>query len=292
MPALTALAPAKINLFLHVGAVDADGYHTLSSLVAFADVGDRVSVEPADRLSLTVDGPFGGGLGATDDNLILRALRQLGETCGIGEPKLKVTLDKHLPIAAGLGGGSSDAGAALKLARDVLALDLDDHALEAVAGVVGADGPMCLRVRTAWAEGRGDVLTDEPRLQPLPAVLFNPGVPSPTGAVYRAYDAGPVRAPDRPAPPLNWFIVPVIEWLSAQRNDLEAPALALTPAIDAALSAVAATDQVALTRISGSGATVFGLYPSDDAAQSAARVLSAAHPTAWVKATRLSVQQR
>ncbi|WP_295194837.1 4-(cytidine 5'-diphospho)-2-C-methyl-D-erythritol kinase [uncultured Brevundimonas sp.] len=292
MPALTALAPAKINLFLHVGAVDADGYHPLSSLVAFADVGDRVSVESADRLSLAVDGPFSGGLGATDDNLILRALRQLGETCGVAEPKLKVTLDKRLPIAAGLGGGSSDAGAALKLARDVLALDLSDAALEAVAGVVGADGPMCLRMRTAWAEGRGDVLTDEPRLPPLPAVLFNPGVPSPTGAVYRAYDAGPVRAADRPAPPQDWSIAAVIDWLSAQRNDLEAPALALTPAIGAALSVVAATDHAALTRMSGSGATVFGLYPSDDAARSAARALSASHPEAWVKATQLSVQQR
>ncbi len=292
MPALTALAPAKINLFLHVGAVDADGYHPLSSLVAFADVGDRVSVESADRLSLAVDGPFGGGLGATDDNLILRALRQLGKACGVAEPKLKVTLDKRLPIAAGLGGGSSDAGAALKLARDVLALDLDDAALETVAGVVGADGPMCLRMRTAWAEGRGDVLTDEPRLPPLPAVLFNPGVPSPTGAVYRAYDAGPVRAADRPAPPQDWSIAAVIDWLSAQRNDLEAPALALTPAIGAALSVVAATDHAALTRMSGSGATVFGLYPSDDAARSAARALSASHPEAWVKATQLSVQQR
>lgn len=292
MPALTALAPAKINLFLHVGAVDADGYHPLSSLIAFADVGDRVSVEPADRLSLTVAGPFGGGLGPTDDNLILRALRQLGEACGVAEPKLKVTLDKRLPIAAGLGGGSSDAGAALKLARDVLALDLDDHALEAVAGVVGADGPMCLRMRTAWAEGRGDVLTDEPRLPPLPTVLFNPGVPSPTGAVYRAYDQGPVQAADRPTPPQDWSIAAVIKWLSAQRNDLEAPALSLTPAIDAALSAVAVTDQIALTRMSGSGATVFGLYPSDDAAQSASRALSAAHPKAWVKATQLSVQQR
>jgi 4-diphosphocytidyl-2-C-methyl-D-erythritol kinase len=292
MPALTALAPAKINLFLHVGAVDADGYHPLSSLVAFADFGDRVSVEPADRLSLTVNGPFGAGLGATDDNLILRALRRLGEACDIGEPKLKVTLDKRLPIAAGLGGGSSDAGAALKLARDVLALDLDDAALEAVAGVVGADGPMCLRMRTAWAEGRGDVLTDEPRLPPLPAVLFNAGIPSPTGAVYRAYDAGPVRAADKPGPPQDWSIAAVIDWLSAQRNDLEAPALALTPAIGAALSAVAATDQIALTRMSGSGATVFGVYPSDDAAQSAARALSAAHPEAWVKATQLSVKQR
>jgi 4-diphosphocytidyl-2-C-methyl-D-erythritol kinase len=289
MPPLTALAPAKINLFLHVGAVDADGYHPLSSLVAFADVGDRVSVEPADCLSLSVIGPFGDALGETPDNLILRALRHLGEATGAGEPKLKVVLDKRLPIAAGLGGGSSDAGAALKLARQALSLDIDDAALEVVASVVGADGPMCLRMRTAWAEGRGDVLTDEPRLPPLSAVLFNPGVPSPTGAVYRAYDAGAVRAADRPDPPRDWSVARVIDWLSAQRNDLEPPALAMTPAIADALAAVAATPQVTLTRMSGSGATVFGLYPTDQAAQAAAQALSAAHPEAWVTATRLAV---
>ena len=113
MPTLTALAPAKINLFLHVGRVEADGYHPLSSLVAFADLGDRVSVEPADRLSLSVQGPYGAALGAEGDNLILRALRRLGEATGVGEPGLAVRLDKRLPIAAGLGGGSSDAGAAL-----------------------------------------------------------------------------------------------------------------------------------------------------------------------------------
>jgi 4-diphosphocytidyl-2-C-methyl-D-erythritol kinase len=287
---LTALAPAKINLFLHVGAVDADGYHPLSSLVAFADVGDEVSVEPADSLSLDVTGPFGEALGATPDNLILRALLRLGEVSGIAEPKLKVTLDKRLPIAAGLGGGSSDAGAALKLARQALSLDIDDAALEAVAGVVGADGPMCLRMRTAWAEGRGDVLTDEPRLPPLPAVLFNPGVPSPTGAVYRAYDAGPVRTADRPDSPRDWSVAAVIDWLSVQRNDLQPPALALTPAIADALAAVAATPDVALTRMSGSGATVFGLYPTEAAAQAAARTLAAAHPEAWVTATRLAIQ--
>lgn len=286
---LTALAPAKINLFLHVGAVDADGYHPLTSLVAFADLGDRVSVEPAERLSLTVTGPFGGALNGTPDNLILRALRRLGEATGAGEPKLKVVLDKRLPIAAGLGGGSSDAGAALKLARQALSLDIGDAALEAVAGVVGADGPMCLRMRTAWAEGRGDVLTDEPRLPTLPAVLFNPSVPSPTGAVYHAYDAGLVHAADRPAPPHDWSIASVIDWLSAQRNDLEPPALALTPAIADALSAVAATPDVALTRMSGSGATVFGLYSTDHAAQSSAQALSAAHPAAWVTATRLAI---
>jgi 4-diphosphocytidyl-2-C-methyl-D-erythritol kinase len=288
MPALSALAPAKINLFLHVGRADADGYHPLSSLVAFADVGDRVTAEPAARLSLTVTGPFGAGLAAEPDNLILRALRALGDATGTGEPPLKVTLDKRLPIAAGLGGGSSDAGAALKLARQVLGLDIDDAALEAVAGVIGADGPMCLRMRTAWAEGRGDVLTDEPRLPPLPAVLFNPGVPSSTGAVYRAYDAGATQSDDRPGLPVDWTPESVIDWLGRCRNDLQPPAVALTPAIGAALEAVAASPGVALARMSGSGATVFGLCLTPEATRTAATALSAAHPGAWVAATRLS----
>jgi 4-diphosphocytidyl-2-C-methyl-D-erythritol kinase len=125
---LTGLAPAKINLFLHVGPVQADGYHPLASLVAFADVGDRVTVECADALSLIVEGPFGAGLAAEPDNLILKALRALGDAAGIGTPPVRIVLDKQLPIAAGVGGGSSDAGAALKLARDLLGLDLDDVA--------------------------------------------------------------------------------------------------------------------------------------------------------------------
>ncbi|NBW11041.1 MAG: 4-(cytidine 5'-diphospho)-2-C-methyl-D-erythritol kinase [Caulobacteraceae bacterium] len=284
---LTGLAPAKINLFLHVGPLQADGYHPVASLVAFADVGDRVTVEAADRLSLTVEGPFGAGLAAEPDNLILKALRALGQATGIGEPALHVTLDKQLPIAAGLGGGSADAGTALKLARELLSLDLDDAALEAVAGVVGADGPMCLRARSAWAEGRGDVLTDAAYLPPLHAVLVNPGVPSPTGAVYRAFDAGPAGATDRPAPPADWRAATVIGWLAQQRNDLEPPALALTPAIRPALDAVAAQPGVGLTRMSGSGATVFGLFAEPEDADRAAVALAAAHPGWWVRPTVL-----
>ena len=164
MAALAGLAPAKVNLFLHVGPVDGDGYHPLASLVAFADIGDRIMVAPSDHLSLVVEGPFAGGLEGPGDNLILRALRALGEVAGIGEPPLAVMLDKRLPIAAGLGGGSSDAGAALKLAREVLGLPFDDDALADIAATVGADGPMCLHARTAWAEDRGDRLTPEPRL--------------------------------------------------------------------------------------------------------------------------------
>lgn len=287
---IQALAPAKINLFLHVGAVDAENYHPLSSLVAFADVGDLITVERADRLSLTVAGPFGAGLAAEPDNLILRALRRLGQVTYGGEPPLKVTLDKRLPIAAGLGGGSSDAGAALKLARQVLGLDLSDEALEVVAGVIGADGPMCLHARTAWAEGRGEVLTDEPRLPPLPVVLFNPGVPSPTGAVYRAYDAGAVQDASRPVRPLDWSVETVIDWLAGLRNDLQPPAIALTPEIGDALAAVAGTPGIALARMSGSGATIFGLCLTQEDADAAAATLADAHPNAWVQSSILAVK--
>lgn len=285
---LETLAPAKINLFLHVGAVDAEGYHPLSSLVAFADIGDRIVVEPADRLSLRVEGPFGAGLTGDDDNLILRALRRLGEATGRGEPGLSIVLDKRLPIAAGLGGGSSDAGAALRLAARILKLAPDDPSLEAAARAVGADGPMCLSARTAWAEGRGERLTLEPRLPALPVVLVNPGVPSPTGAVYRVYDAGLVKSADTPPPPLAWTPLAVATWLATLRNDLEAPAVAITAEIATTIEAVGATDGVLLSRMSGSGATVFGLYADLGAANAAATTLGAMHPSWWVRSGTLN----
>lgn len=283
---LSGLAPAKINLFLHVGAVAADGYHPLCGVVAFADVGDRVSVERADGLSLTVVGPFAAGLNGPD-NLILTALRALGEAAGIGEPDLKVTLDKQLPVAAGLGGGSSDAATALRLAVAVLGLDMDEDRLEAIATVAGADAPMCVRARPAWSEGRGDILTPTPSLPQLYAVLANPGAPSSTGAVYRAYDAGPAASVERPAEPADWLAGTVIDWLAEQRNDLQAPAVAQTPAIGLALSEMAAAPGVRLTRMSGSGATVFGLFDSADAARLAAERLKSDHGDWWVEATVL-----
>ncbi|WP_292156073.1 4-(cytidine 5'-diphospho)-2-C-methyl-D-erythritol kinase [Brevundimonas sp.] len=284
---LTALAPAKVNLCLHVGPVRADGYHPLASLVAFADVGDRVTVERADRLSLAVTGPFGAGLDGEGDNLILRALRALGEATGTGEPPLKVTLDKRLPIAAGLGGGSSDAGAALRLARTALDLDIDDAALETVAAVIGADGPMCLRAHTAWAEGIGDRLSDAAWMPPLHAVLVNPGVACSTGAVYRAYDISPIGAADRPADPADTTPIGVIRWLAAQRNDLEAPALGVAPAITDALADLAVCSGVGLVRMSGSGATVFALFEAAQDADVATRAMQSRHAGWWVTRTVL-----
>ncbi|MDI1325869.1 MAG: 4-(cytidine 5'-diphospho)-2-C-methyl-D-erythritol kinase [Brevundimonas sp.] len=287
MATVRLLAPAKVNLFLHVGPGGTDGYHPLASLVAFAGIGDDVTVQPAGRLSLTVTGPFGQGLGAGDDNLILKALRALGEVTGAADPPVAVTLDKQLPIAAGLGGGSSDAGAALKGARDALGLSLDDEALADIAAGVGADGPMCLHARAAWAEDRGDRLTFEPRLPPLPAVLINPGVPSSTGAVYRRYDEGPAGTADRPAPPGDWGLSSVIDWLSARRNDLETPAIALEPVIGQTLKEAARLPGVRLVRMSGSGATVFALFDTAEQAVEAARRLARSHPGWWVRSTIL-----
>ena len=287
MAAIARLAPAKINLFLHVGPLEADGYHPLASLVVFADVGDRLAVEPAERLSLTVTGPFAGALEGEGDNLVLRAVRALGAAAGIGEPGLRITLDKQLPVAAGLGGGSSDAGAALKLARDALGLPLDDAALAEIAAGIGADGPMCLHARAAWAEGRGDVLTFENSLPPLPALLVNPGVPSSTGAVYRAFDEGVAGGADRPASPSARDAAAVIDWLSEQRNDLQAPAVALAPAIGEALARTAGLPGARLTRMSGSGATVFALFDTAAAAEAAGRSLAALQPGWWVRPTTL-----
>ena len=283
---LSGLAPAKINLFLHVGAVAADGYHPLCGVVAFADVGDRVSIERADGLSLSVVGPFSAGLNGPD-NLILKALRALGEAAGVGEPGLRATLDKQLPVAAGLGGGSSDAATALRLAVTVLGLDMDDDRLEHIATVAGSDAPMCVRAQPAWSEGRGDVLTPTPELPALHAVLANPGAPSSTGAVYRAYDAGPGASVERPAGPADWRTQTVIDWLAGQRNDLQDPAVAQTPAIGLALSEMTAAPGVRLTRMSGSGATVFGLFDSAEAAKSAAERLKSDHGDWWVTAAVL-----
>ena len=285
VPAAT-LAPAKVNLFLHVGPPGSDGYHPLASLVAFADVGDRLSATPGRGLSLEVSGPFASALADEPDNLVLRAVRALAGRCGVAAD-LALRLDKRLPIAAGLGGGSADAGAALRAAREVWGLEVDDAMLAEVAAGIGADGPMCLFARPAWAEGRGDRLTPERRLPPLPAVLVNPGVPSPTGPVYRAYDADPAAGADRPADPDDWSVRGVIDWLGGRRNDLQAAAIALQPAIGQALAAVAATPGVRLARMSGSGATIFGLCETPESAAAAARRLAADQGEAWVRATLL-----
>jgi len=284
---ISALAPAKVNLYLHVAPLQADGYHPLASLMAFANIGDRVEAERADVISLEIAGPFSAGLSAGEDNLVMRAARRLSAVVGSGAGA-RLTLTKALPVASGLGGGSCDAGAALRLLRRLVAPTLGDAALQSVAESLGADGAACLWGKAVIAEGRGERLSPAPLLPPLPAVLVNPGVPSPTGAVYRAYDElGALGGCDQPAPPPMVDAAGVAAWLALCRNDLEAPALALEPRIGLALDAMAARPESLFARMSGSGATCFSLCASDDAANAMAERLTRDHPAWWVRACRL-----
>lgn len=283
---LTALAPAKVNLFLHVGPVGSDGYHPLASLMAFADVGDRLTLEPAEVTALEVGGPFGAALAGTaaEDNLAWRAVHRFLERAGVTADPFRLTLEKRLPVAAGLGGGSSDAGAALKLARDAFAPDASLAELEAVAAELGSDGPACLHVRTVLAEGRGERLAPAPALPPLPAVLVNPGVPCPTGRVYRAYDAAPAGGAHPPALPARFEDVgAAVEALAACRNDLEPPAVSVAPEIAEVLERLRREPEVELARLSGSGATCFALCGSEAAAEALATRLGRTRPGWWIQ---------
>jgi 4-diphosphocytidyl-2-C-methyl-D-erythritol kinase len=287
---LDAFAPAKVNLFLHVGGPDAEGYHPISSLMLFADVGDRVRLQAADAPSFEAIGRFGGEVPLDDGNLVVRAANALHARLGGPVPPFRLVLDKALPIAAGLGGGSSDAGAALRLLRDALSPDLSDATLEAMASSLGADGAACLWARAVMAQGRGEVLSPAPGLPSLNAVLVNPLVPSPTGAVYRAYDAAVAPEGEAPPPLLDGLesVEEVCAWLAGfTRNDLQAPAVALEPRIGQVLDLLADEPETLLARMSGSGATCFALCAGDIEAEGLAERLERMRPGWWVKRCRL-----
>ncbi len=284
-------APAKVNLFLHVGAVQSDGYHPLVSLMSFADVGDQVSAAPAERFGLALEGEFAGELAGEDPaaNLVWRAAGRLLERAGLPHPALALTLHKALPVAAGLGGGSSDAGAALKLLRDVLDMAMPDAVLEALAAELGADGPACLRAAPVLAEGHGERLSPAPAMPPLPAVLVNPRIACPTGRVYRAFDATGVGGEARgPVLPERFDSVEaVVALLRTCRNDLQRPAVRVAPQIETVLALLDAQPETALARLSGSGATAFALCPDMGQALGLARRVAALQPGWWVRPCRL-----
>lgn len=284
-----AFAPAKINLFLHVGAPGDDGYHPLCSLMVFADIGDQVVIHEADALSVRVHGPFAAGLAGEDDNLVLRAARALLARTRGPQPPLCLSLEKNLPVAAGLGGGSSDAGAALRLMRSALGVDMDDAALEALAASLGADGAACLWGRPVLAQGRGERLTPSPDLPIIEAVLVNPGVGVSTPAVYRALDAGEAFGEVAPPPMPEAFesVEEFAAWLGMMRNDLQEPAIALAPEIGDVVETLAGEPETLLARMSGSGATCFAICASDIEAQALAERLARMQPTWWVKRCRL-----
>jgi 4-diphosphocytidyl-2-C-methyl-D-erythritol kinase len=286
------LAPAKVNLFLHVGPVGADGYHPLVSLVTFADVADVVRMRPAPAMGFSVEGPFADVLAGDADNLVTRA-RDLALAAYPGKaPPFHLTLDKRLPIASGLGGGSSDAAATLALIGGALGGDWrsdDKDALLKIAAQLGADVPMCLDPAPRIARGRGDELDRPPRFPDLDAVLVNPLAPSPTGAVYRAYDAAGARAADEAPVWPDGLETPgeVARFLARCRNDLEAPAISLQPAIAEVLAGLRARPETLFARMSGSGATCFALCASPEAGRRLAAAITSAHPGWWVRTSRL-----
>ncbi|NEX46081.1 4-(cytidine 5'-diphospho)-2-C-methyl-D-erythritol kinase [Pseudotabrizicola algicola] len=272
----TEFAPAKINLTLHVTGQRADGYHLLDSLVVFADVGDQITVRAADSLRLEISGPQAAALPPSDDNLVLRAARLMGVPAAI-------TLEKRLPVASGIGGGSADAAAALRALARLSARPLPT---EAEVLTLGADVPVCLKGRPVRMQGVGEVLTPVPDMPKAWLVLANPGVAVATPAVFRG-----LSRKDNPPMPAALPALRTAEALAAflhgQRNDMEAAALALAPPIGTTTAALGAQTGCLLARMSGSGATCFGLFADAASAQTAARALQSAQPGWWVAAARL-----
>ena len=278
-------APAKVNLTLHILGRRVDGYHELDSLVAFAGVGDRLTFEPGPELTLEVNGPTAGLAGPDEDNLVLKAARALAQRAP-GLHLGRFRLYKMLPVAAGLGGGSSDAAAALRALASCNGLAPVDPRLMEAARATGADVPVCLDPRARRMAGIGDILSPPLGLAPLPAVLVNPRTASPTPAVFAGLGLARGEASGRAAFSQTLADDPVAA-LTQGRNDMQASAERLTPAISQTLAALTEAGGARLVRMSGSGATCFGLYADRHAAARAARRLRAVQPGWWVRATWL-----
>ena len=268
-------ARAKINLTLHVGRVIKDpsdpyyGYHPLDSLVVFADIGDELEIFDAEKTTLSIGGPFGMGLTAEGDNLILRALKAANAS-----PQ-SVTLEKHLPVSAGIGGGSANAAAILRMC------DIDDVGM---AVSLGADVPVCLRSETAHMTGIGDDVTLIPDMGQLHALLVNPRVAVSTGAIFKAFDASPdIRETPRPMRANGDLLSRALDG----RNDLEPIAMAQAPVIGDVLRMLASQNGCQLARMSGSGATCFGVFESSRALRKAEAAIRAQAPEWWCVATLL-----
>ena len=266
-------AHAKVNLWLNVVGRRDDGYHLLDSLVAFVDLADQVEARPDDRLSLGLDGPLAGALAGEADNLVLKAARLLADRAGVA-PRAAIRLIKHIPVAAGLGGGSADAAATLRELVDFWRVAMPEEELFDLAAHLGADVPMCFAGRTAFVSGVGERLTVAPPLPECAVLLVNPGTALPTGDVFAARRGA--FSPVRPAPH-PWRDLAALAGVLAERgNDLTAAAVSLAPLVGRVLEALARTEARHVA-MSGSGATCFALYDSQDLARRAASAL----PASW-----------
>lgn len=285
----SALARAKINLALHVtghitgpiARVEADGYHALDTLVAFAGLGDRITVEPAKGLSLRVNGPQAAGVPDDESNLVIKAARHLASIANIDDPGASIQIEKHLPPASGIGGGSADAAAAIRLLADIwdIAVDISD-----IERGIGADVPMCFNGLPARARGIGERLDPVPAIPEMTVVLVNPGIPIPTSLVFQ----GLVKKNNSPLSDPEWTdSASMIQWLKNTRNDLEAPATKFAPVISDITSALRAQDNCLFARMSGSGATCFGLFEDAEAADRAVRFMHDSNGVSWAASAAL-----
>ena len=287
---LTVAAPAKLNLYLHVVGRRADGFHLLDSLVAFTAVGDELSFTPAADLTLSIDGPFADRLAADADNLVLRAARALADAAG-RDPAVAIRLIKRLPVASGIGGGSADAAATLHGLNALWNLRLPDQRLRAIALDLGADVPVCVTGAPSFFGGIGEEIALAPPLPRAHVVLVNPGTPLPTASVFRRRAATP--AGTQYSAPSRWTTavpdaVTLAGLLAKRRNDLTDAAAALVPDIGDVLTRLGHVPDCLLARLSGSGATCFGLFAERGAAREAAALIAAERPSWWVVATTLS----
>lgn len=281
---VTVAAPAKINLALHVTGQRGDGYHTLDTLVAFAGTGDQVTAAAAAPDRFTIDGPFAAGLDANDDNLVMRA-RDALRTELDGAPPVHIHLEKNLPLASGIGGGSADAAATLKALTAYWGAAISPERLHAIAAMLGADVPMCLEGAPLVARGAGEEIVCLRHFPRVACLLVNSGTPVATPAVFAALTK---RDNASLAPFGEGFddTNALLAWLAGQRNDLQAAALTLEPTIGEVLELLGGTD-ARIVRMSGSGATCFALYDDDGAAKRAGEALTSARPDWYVQATYL-----
>jgi 4-diphosphocytidyl-2-C-methyl-D-erythritol kinase len=283
--ALAAFAPAKVNLYLHLIGRRPDGYHLLDSLITFADIGDRITAEPATTLSLEITGPEATGLANSgQDNLVLRAARLLADHTGAARGAT-LLLEKNLPVAAGIGGGSSDAAAVLRLLAALWQLSIGEEALGRLGARLGADLPVCLYGRAAWVSGIGERIEPAPDLPETGILLANPRKELPSAAVFAAR-TGPFYEAGRFAP-MPSDAAGLARALMARRNDLTDAAIGLVPEITAVLGRLAGLPGALLARMSGSGATCFALFPGRGAAYQARAALAAAEPKWWCAAGAL-----
>ncbi len=282
---LEEAAPAKVNLFLHVRGRRPDGRHTLESLAVFPGIGDVLAAERSPIRSLSLDGPFGQQLGAGEDNIVIRAVEALAAATGV-EDGIAIRLDKRLPVASGIGGGSADAAAALRLAMRLWGRAPDGPTLRRIALGLGADVPVCTPAAPALMGGVGEALAPPPPYPAFWLVLANPLQPLATGAVFEALTRRENPPADR-LPARFGDLGTFTAWLARQRNDLEAPARRIAPVVASVLGALRWSPRCRLARMSGSGATCFGIFEDEAAALDAAQAIARAEPAWWVAPARV-----